>query len=332
MKVLVVGGAGYIGSHTVRALAEAGHEPVIFDSLIGGHQEVSRRLGVPLVQGDLNHSEQIRDALERQLVDAVMHFAAYAYVGESVTHPAKYYQNNVVGTIQLLEAMRAVGIRWFVFSSTCATYGIPATETLDETHPQKPINPYGWTKLMVEQILRDYDHAYALRHVALRYFNASGASHDAVLGEDHDPETHLIPICLEVAAGRRDHLVVYGDDYPTPDGTCIRDYIHVEDLAAAHVQALDYLAAGGDSQMLNVGTGRGYSVKQVVDCTESVTGLPVKVVMGARRAGDPPVLVAHAERVRQLFGWTPKYTELEPILETAWRWAQKGGRYKSNGE
>lgn len=328
MKVLVVGGAGYIGAHTVRALSEAGHEPVIFDNLSTGHAAAAKRLGVPLVDGDLNHESQVRAALEKQGVDAVMHFAAHAYVGESVTNPAKYYQNNLVGAFNLLEAMRQVGVRRFIFSSTCATYGVPRTDRLDESHAQNPINPYGWTKFMVERILKDFDHAYETRFVALRYFNASGASHDGLLGEEHDPETHLIPICLQVAAGARDHLVIYGDDYKTPDGTCIRDYIHVEDLASAHVQALDHLSGGGESLCLNVGTGTGHSVKQVVDCCEKVTGLPVKTVMGQRREGDPPVLVAAAEKVRELFGWSPKYTDLEDIVRTAWRWFERGGKYQ----
>lgn len=325
MKVMVVGGAGYIGSHTVRALSEAGHEPLILDNLIAGHEEVARRLGVPLIQGDLNHPDQIREALDSQLVDAVMHFAAHAYVGESVTHPAKYYLNNVIGTVQLLEAMRTVGIRLFIFSSTCATYGNPQTDTLDETHVQQPINPYGWTKLMVEQVLKDYDHAYGMRHAALRYFNAAGASHDALLGEDHDPETHLIPLCLQVANRTRDHLVIYGNDYSTPDGTCVRDYIHVEDLADAHVRALDHLVRGGDSIMVNVGTGSGHSVQSVIEACQEVTGRPVKTVMGTRRAGDPPILVAQARMVHDVLGWKPKYTELGPIVETAWRWVQSGG-------
>jgi UDP-glucose 4-epimerase len=328
MRVLVVGGAGYIGAHSVRALLAAGHQVVIFDNLVAGHVEAAKRLGVPLVEADLNHPGEVFKALQQNPVDAVMHFAAFANVGESVTQPNKYYQNNLIGTIQLLEAMRQQGIKNIVFSSTCATYGNPTTPTLDETHPQRPINPYGWSKLMVEQILRDYDHAYNIRHVALRYFNASGASADGLLGEEHHPETHLIPICLQVAAGMRDHLVVFGEDYDTLDGTCIRDYIHVEDLADAHVRALDHLAAGGTSEMLNVGTGKGHSVREVIRCSEKVTNLPIKVVKGARREGDPPVLVAAADKVREKLGWKPKYVELEPIVESAWRWFKNGGKYR----
>lgn len=328
MKVLVVGGAGYIGSHAVRALQQSGHEPVIFDNLIAGHADVARRLQVPLIEGDLNHPGEIHKALSDPAFEAVMHFAAFAYVGESVQQPAKYYQNNVVGTLQLLDAMRTHGIRYLVFSSTCATYGLPNSRALDEDHPQNPINPYGWSKLMVERILADYDHAYGMRHVALRYFNAAGASHDALIGEDHHPETHLIPLCLLTAAARRDQLTVFGTDYDTYDGTCIRDYIHVEDLAHAHVLALDYLAAGGKSCCLNVGTGRGYSVRDVIRCCEQVADLPISVVEGPRRPGDPPVLVASAERIRDVLGWKPKYTELRPIVETAWKWFQQGGHYE----
>lgn len=327
MKVLVVGGAGYIGSHTVRALKNAGHEPVIFDNLIAGHAEVAKRLSVPLIEGDLNHAGEIHRALSDPEIDAVMHFAAFAFVGESVRMPAKYYQNNVGGTLQLLDAMRTHGVKYLVFSSTCATYGVPQTDRLDETHPQNPINPYGWTKLMVEQILSDYEQAYAMHHVTLRYFNAAGASRDSLLGEDHHPETHLIPLCLLTAAARRDELTVFGTDYDTYDGTCIRDYIHVEDLARAHVQALEYLADNGPSCALNVGTGRGYSVRDVIRCCEQVTDLPIQVVEGPRRPGDPPVLVARADRIRETLGWKPEYTELKPIVETAWKWFQAGGRY-----
>ncbi|QDU64389.1 UDP-glucose 4-epimerase [Planctomycetes bacterium Pan216] len=327
MKVLVVGGAGYIGSHTVRALRDVGHDPIIFDNLVTGHAAAVQRLGVPFVEGDLNHPVDIYRALNEHRVEAVMHFAAFCYVGESVRNPSKYYQNNVVGTIQLLEAMRSCAVKLCVFSSTCATYGVPTAPMLNESHPQRPINPYGWTKLMVEQMLVDYDHAYGMKYAALRYFNASGSSADGLLGEDHTPETHLIPLCLLVAKGVRDNLSIFGTDYDTFDGTCIRDFIHVEDLAEAHVRALDHLSGKGESLAINIGTGTGHSVREVVRCTEEVTGLPVHVVESPRRDGDAPVLVADATMARDVLNWRPKYTELKPIVETAWKWFQQCGHY-----
>lgn len=327
MKILVVGGAGYIGSHTVRMLQSGGHSPVILDNLSAGHSEAARRLGVPLEDADLGDLDRVSRLLAQFKPDAVMHFAAFALVGESVTEPSKYYHNNVVATLNLLDAMRDNGISRFIFSSTCATYGTPQRPALDETHPQQPINPYGWSKFMVEQILRDYDRAYGIKHVALRYFNAAGSSPDGLIGEDHDPETHLIPVCLQAIIGRRDGVTVFGTDYDTPDGTCIRDYIHVNDLAKAHIQAIEYLAKGNPSVMLNCGNGRGHSVKEVIDCVESVTGKKLTVTYGERREGDPPMLVASASKIRELFGWTPDYTELRPIVETAWKWFERGGRY-----
>lgn len=327
LNVLVVGGAGYIGSHTVRMLKTEGHRPVILDNLSAGHVEVARRLDVPIDVADLGDRAAVDRILAARSPDAVMHFAAFALVGESVGDPSKYYHNNVVATLNLLDAMRAAGVDTFIFSSTCATYGNPIRPFLDESHPQSPINPYGWSKLMVEQILRDYSRAYGLRHVALRYFNAAGASSDGLIGEDHDPETHIIPVCLQAAIERRDGVTIFGTDYDTPDGTCIRDYIHVDDLARAHIQAIEYLANGGASAMMNVGTGKGHSVREVIDCVEDVTGRKLKVTIGTRREGDPPVLVASANRVREILGWKPQYTELRPIVETAWTWFQKGGRY-----
>lgn len=327
MRVMVVGGAGYIGAHTVRALKKSGHEPIIFDNLITGHRAVASLLDVPLIEGDLNHPGEIHAALERNPVDAVMHFAAFANVGESVNQPVRYYQNNVVGSFQLLDAMRSYGVGSIIFSSTCATYGNPLGSTLDENHPQLPINPYGRTKLMVEQMLRDFHAAFGLRYASLRYFNAAGASHDGLLGEEHHPESHLIPLCLQVAAGMRDEIVIFGDDYATPDGTCLRDYIHVEDLADAHLRALDQLGKSLEPLELNVGTGRGHSVREVVRCCETVADFPIKVKIGPRRAGDPPILVAAADKIRAQLGWKPRYTELSPIVESAWRWFKNGGRY-----
>lgn len=327
MNVLVVGGAGYIGSHTVRMLKAEGHAPVILDNLTAGHADVARRLDVPLEVVDLGDRKAVDAILARHRPESVMHFAAFALVGESVANPAKYYHNNVVATLNLLDAMRDAGVQSFIFSSTCATYGNPVQAKLDESHPQQPINPYGWTKLMVERILLDYEQAYGMRHVALRYFNAAGSSPDGLIGEDHDPESHIIPVCLQAILGQREGVTIFGDDYETPDGTCIRDYIHVDDLARAHILAIDYLSHGGASQRLNVGTGTGNSVKEVIDCVQSVTGQALKVTQGPRRAGDPPVLVAAAAKVREVLGWSPKYTLLRPIVETAWTWFQKGGRY-----
>jgi UDP-glucose-4-epimerase GalE len=327
MLVAVTGGAGYIGSHAVCRLARAGHQPVIFDNLSTGHAEVAERLGVPMVVGDLTRADDLDRLFSAQRFDAVMHFAAACYVGESVREPGKYYRNNVTGTLHLLLAMRRHKLDRIIFSSSCATYGMPQTSTLDEQHPQNPISPYGWSKRMAEQMLLDFAAAYGLRHVSLRYFNAAGASPDGVIGEDHDPETHLIPLCLLTAAGQRDRLVVFGTDYPTPDGTCVRDYIHVDDLAEAHVQALGYLNEGSPSLALNVGTGRGYSVREVIQCAQEITGRSIRVEHGPRRPGDPPRLVAAAEQIRVVLGWQPEYATLEPIIETAWNWIRRGGRF-----
>ena len=328
MRVLVVGGAGYIGSHTARALAEGGHEVVLLDNLSFGHAEVADRLGVPMVQADLGDGERLRQVLTERRTEAVIHFAAFAFVGESVVDPARYYRNNVVGSFHLLEAMRAAGVGRIIFSSTAATYGVPQTATIAEDHPQQPINPYGRTKLVVERMLADYEAAYGLRHVVLRYFNAAGAASDGLLGEDHEPETHLIPLCMQAATGARGPLTVFGADYPTPDGTCIRDYVHVEDLASAHVLALEHLAAGGESLRLNVGTGSGYSVRQVLAAVERVAGTPVPTRDGDRRPGDPPVLVADGRRIRERLGWRPRHAELDAIVGTAWRWFETtGGRF-----
>lgn len=327
MNVLVVGGAGYIGSHTVRALKDAGHKPVVFDNLVNGHTESADRLGVQLIEGDICNRADLGLAFASMPFDAVVHFAAYAYVGESVRRPEMYYANNVAGTLTLLEAMLEAHVDKIVFSSSCATYGNPQAQTLDETHPQRPINPYGRTKLISEWMLQDFDLAYGIRHVALRYFNAAGASRDGVLGEDHKVETHLIPLCLQAASGVNEKITIFGTDYDTPDGTCIRDYIHVEDLASAHVLALEYLAEGNPSVQLNVGTGKGYSVREVVHVSTAVSGHSIPVVLGSRRPGDPARLIADARRIRELFGWTPKYNDLESIVRTAWGWFETGGRY-----
>jgi UDP-glucose 4-epimerase len=317
MKVLVVGGAGYIGSHAVRALEDAGHEAWVFDNLYQGH-----RGAVPegrLLQGDLLDEEALRSTFEEQPFDAVMHFAALALVGESVTQPALYYRNNVVGTLNLMDAMRNAGVWRMVFSSTCATYGTPESSPIPETAPQHPINPYGYTKLAIEYALADYAAAYGFGYAALRYFNAAGAHHSGEIGEDHDPESHLIPLVLQVALGQRPEITIFGDDYPTPDGTCIRDYIHVEDLCDAHVRALERLEQG-KALKLNLGTGHGFSVREVIDACRRVTDHPIPAEIGYRRAGDPAELVADSRLAQQTLDWTCQYTDIDSIVESAWRW------------
>ena len=322
--ILVTGGAGYIGSHTVLALKRAGYEVVILDNLVYGHQDlVDSVLQVELVVGDTNDRALLHELFTRQQFAAVMHFSAYAYVGESVSDPAKYYRNNVTGTLTLLEAMEAASIKNFVFSSTCATYGVPIEVPIAEDHPQNPINPYGATKLMVERILTDFDAAYKLKSVRFRYFNAAGADPSGSLGEDHNPETHLIPLVLQTALGKRESVSIFGTDYPTPDGTCIRDYIHVSDLADAHVLGLEYLLKGNDSGVFNLGNGSGFSVREVIDTAKKVTGKEIKVVECDRRPGDPPALIGSADKARQILGWEPKYADLENILTHAWSWHQK---------
>ena len=319
--ILVTGGAGYIGSHACKALAAAGYTPVTFDNLVYGHADLVK--WGPLERGDLLDSERIRQVIAHYRPQAVMHFAAYAYVGESVTEPAKYYRNNVVGTLNLLDAMRESRVGRLVFSSTCATYGEPQQIPISESHPQQPINPYGTTKLMIEQVLRDYSQAYDLRAIALRYFNAAGADPQGECGEDHTPETHLIPLVLEVAAGRRSRITVFGDDYPTPDGTCIRDYIHVTDLATAHLQALAYLEQQSGFHPFNLGNGRGFSVNEVIACAEQVTGQKIAVEIGARRPGDPPQLIGDANAAMRQLGWHQSLGELPQIIESAWAWHQR---------
>ncbi len=317
MAILVTGGAGYIGSVTVAALLAGGEQPVVLDNLVYGHREAIPG-EVPFYEGDIGDSDLVGKIAAEHDITACMHFSAYAYVGESVEEPSKYFNNNVVQTIALLDKLVDLGIKRFVFSSTCATYGEPQYTPIDESHPQLPTNPYGWTKLMAEQALRAYDKAYGLRFVALRYFNACGAAGD--LGEDHDPETHLIPLVLAAAAGKIPEVSIFGDDYPTPDGTAVRDYIHVSDLADAHILALRYLESGGDSDVFNLGNGNGYSVNEVIEAARRVTGKPVPATVAARRAGDPSKLVADAQKARSVLGWEPRFPELESIIETAWAW------------
>ncbi len=319
MSILVTGGAGYIGSHTARLFQERGHEVWVFDNLVYGHRQAAP--AGRLIVGDLADAAATERVLREKQIDAVVHFAAFAYVGESVREPEKYYHNNLVNTLNLLAAMRRTGVSRIVFSSTCATYGIPLQVPITEEEPQKPINPYGRAKLAVEWALADYAVAYGFGYAALRYFNASGASPSGDIGEDHDPETHLIPLILQVALGQRPHIEVFGTDYPTRDGTCIRDYIHVDDLAEAHLLALAKLQ-GGRGLHYNLGTGHGYSVREVIRTCEEVTGRPIAVKEGPRRAGDPPALVAASQRAQRELNWQPRYPELRLIVETAWRWHQ----------
>jgi UDP-arabinose 4-epimerase len=316
--ILVTGGAGFVGSHACKALSRAGYMPVTFDNLERGH-EWAVKWG-PLEQGDLRNEKDLQRVFETRRPWAVMHFAAYAYVGESTVDPATYYDNNVGGTAKLLQACAAFGCKKVVFSSSCATYGVPEHLPLKEDAAQNPVNPYGYTKLAVERMLKDGEVAYGIKHVALRYFNAAGADPDGELGELHQPETHLIPLVLFAAMGREPSIKIFGQDYQTRDGTCIRDYVHVSDLADAHVLAMDWLQAGNASDSFNLGNGRGCSITEVVTTSEKVTGLSVRTELCARRPGDPPVLVSDSNKARQLLGWTPKFPELDQQIMHAWTW------------
>ncbi|MGE5358983.1 MAG: UDP-glucose 4-epimerase GalE [Bacteroidales bacterium] len=315
--VLVTGGAGYIGSHAAKLLRQAGRDVVIYDNLSAGHRQAA--LGAELVEGDVHDTSRLRDVIRRHGVAAVMHFAAWLSVGDSVHDPAGYYRNNVVGTLSLLDAMVRESVGRFVFSSSCAVFGEPDETPIAEGHPTRPINAYGQTKLAVEHALPHYERAYGLRAVTLRYFNASGADPDGELGEDHDPEIHLIPRAIEAATGGRP-LMIFGEDYPTPDGTCLRDYVHVTDLADAHRAALEALEAGCASTTYNLGNGIPHSVRQVVEAVSRVVGRPVSWQAAPRRAGDPAMLYASNTRIQSDLGWRPRYAALETIVETAWRW------------
>ena len=317
MKLLVTGGAGYVGGHAVRALLDAGHEAVVFDNLVYGHAET---VPCELVVGDLSDREALDRVLSGRQFDAVLHFAAYAYVGESVVDPAKYWRNNVSAGIELLDAMRRHHVDRIVFSSTCATYGYPDTVPVTEDESKKPESPYGESKLAFERVLASYAHAYDLRSVSLRYFNAAGARPDGTLGEEHEPEAHLIPLVLRVAAGRAPSIKIFGTDYPTPDGTCIRDYIHVDDLASAHLLALGAMEDRGDCKAYNLGTGRGYSVREIIDACRRVTGREIPVEEVERRPGDPAALYADNTKIRDELGWSPHYNDADSIVATAWQW------------
>lgn len=327
--ILVTGGAGYIGSHTVRLLASQGRKVVVLDNLVFGHREAIVDPAVELVVGSVGDRELLRGLFAKHRFGAVVHFAAFAYVGESVTDPLKYYRNNTAEPLTLLEVMQEAGCQVFVFSSTCATYGSPEVLPITESNPQRPINPYGRSKLMVEWMLADCDHAWGLRSASLRYFNASGCSPDGRIGEDHDPETHLIPRVLMAVTGEIDRLEVFGTDYETPDGTCVRDYIHVDDLADAHARALDHLAAGGGSLRCNLGTGVGFSVREIISAAEEITGKSVPVVFGERRPGDPAMLVADPALAKSLLGWEASRKDVREMVRSAWAWMSgpRGGRY-----
>ncbi|MGI9445456.1 MAG: UDP-glucose 4-epimerase GalE [Rubripirellula sp.] len=319
MNILVVGGAGYIGSHAVRFLLAAGHQVTVYDNLSRGHREA-----VPdglLVEGELTDRSKLVSLLRERQIDAVMHFAAFALVNESVNEPSVYYRNNVIAALELLDAMKEAEVRKIVFSSTTATYGEPDTMPISEETPQQPINPYGFTKLVIEHALADYATAYGFGYAALRYFNAAGAHPDGSIGEDHDPESHLIPVVLQVALGQREHITIFGNDFATPDGTCLRDYIHVDDLASAHLRALE-LIEPGKGICANLGTGRGTSVQEIVEACRKITGHPIPTIMGDRRAGDPAELVADNRLAKKLLDWAPKYDSVDAIVETAWKWHQ----------
>jgi UDP-glucose 4-epimerase len=321
LTILVVGGCGYIGTHMVKALLEAGHAVVTLDNLSKGNRELLP--GGGFVLGDIGDSAVLDQVFTAHRFDAVMHFAAFIEVGESVQDPLKYYRNNVAATINLLDAMVRHKVDKFIFSSSAAVYGEPETTPIDEDHPCRPTSPYGWTKLMVEKILADCDTAHGLRSMALRYFNAAGADASAAIGERHDPESHLIPLVLKVATGEQESITIFGTDHPTPDGTCVRDYVHVNDLAAAHLLALEALDNGALSATYNLGNSQGLSVREVIDTARRITGHPIPAVEGERRPGDPAVLVAASDKARQELGWKPKYETLDVIVESAWEWHSK---------
>ena len=319
--ILIVGGAGYIGSHVNKVLNERGYETIILDNLSYGHEE-SVKWGT-LCKCDLANINEVDDIFTKYNINAVMHFSSFIDVGESVRNPEKYYNNNVVNTMNLLNVMLKHDVKKFIFSSTCATYGIPQKIPLTENHPQNPINPYGWTKLMVERILNDYDTAYGLKSVILRYFNASGADESGIIGEWHNPETHLIPLILDAAMGKREDIKIFGTDYDTPDGTCIRDYIHVTDLADAHILSLEYLNKNNQSNQFNLGNGQGFSVKEVIESVKRVTGRNFNVTQTQRREGDPAILIGSSKKAKDTLGWDPQYVNIDKIIETAWNWHQK---------
>ncbi|MCK4907999.1 MAG: UDP-glucose 4-epimerase GalE [Spirochaetes bacterium] len=319
--VLIVGGAGYIGSHTVKELHKKGHEILVLDNLVHGHKEFLK--WGKFVNADLENIKQLRSIFKKYPITSVMHFASYINVGESVTDPKKYYINNVTNTLNLLNVMIEYSVRHFIFSSTCATYGTPVSIPIDENHPQNPINPYGQSKLMIEKIIEDYSNAYDFSYVSLRYFNASGADQDGEIGEWHNPETHLIPIVLDAAINKRDSIEIYGTDYDTPDGTCIRDYIHVTDLADAHIKALEFLESGEKSTAFNIGTENGYTVREIIEKTIEITKREIKVVETGRREGDATTLISKSTKIKDTLKWEPQHSSLNEIIQSAWNWHKK---------
>ena len=319
--ILLIGGAGYIGSHINKLLNKNGYETIVYDSLIYGHRSAVK--WGDFILGDLDSIDALRDVFSKYNIKAVMHFAAFAYVGESVVNPEKYYVNNVSNTLNLLQVMREFSCKKFIFSSTCSTYGNPEYNPIDEKHPQNPINPYGRSKLMIETILKDYSDAYDMKYVILRYFNAAGADIDCEIGENHNPETHLIPLALDAAIGKSEDIKLFGSDYETIDGSAIRDYIHVVDIAEAHMLAFEYLESGGSSDSFNLGNGEGYSVIEIIDVVKRVTKKDFKVTLRDKRVGDPSRLIGDASKARDILKWKPKYCEIEKIIQTAWDWHQR---------
>jgi UDP-glucose 4-epimerase len=320
-KVLVVGGAGYIGSHMVKDLLDAGYHVITLDDLSTGHRELLP--GGEFVEGGLGDAVLLDKLFSTHKISAVMHFAAFSLVGESVEKPLKYYRNNMAATAELLDSMIRHSVKRFIFSSTAAVYGEPVDIPITESHPCTPTNPYGQSKIAVERMLKDCDSAYGLKYISLRYFNAAGADKSGEIGERHRNETHLIPLVLKVAAGRRENIKIFGANYPTPDGTCIRDYIHVSDLSGAHLLALNSLLSGGDSAVYNLGNNRGYSVREVIELARKVTGKPIPAIEADKRPGDPAILIASSDKIKKKLGWKPEYEDLETIIKTAWKWHQK---------
>lgn len=321
MNILVAGGAGYIGSHVALDLYRNGHNPIIFDNLVKGHAEAVK--AGKFIEGDIGNPELVKKIIREEQIEAVVHLCAYSLVGESVVEPAKYFQNNLVSGLAFLDTLRECGVKRFVFSSTAAVFGEPERTPIPEEHPKNPTNPYGLSKLAFEGILNAYDRAYGMKFMALRYFNAAGADFQEEIGEDHQPESHLIPVVLQVATGERTHIEVYGTDYPTPDGTCVRDYIHVNDLAQAHRLAIEALANGKESTVYNLGNGLGFSNRQVIETARKITGKELPLKEGPRRPGDPAILVASSDKIQNELGWNPKYPDLETIIKSAWNWHSK---------
>ena len=325
--ILITGGAGYIGSQANKVLNKKGFATVVYDNLSRGHREFAK--WGHFVLGDLADKDQLRLCFEHYTIDAVMHYCASCETGDSVDYPAEHYRNNVVNTLNLLDIMVAYGVKYIIFSSTCAIYGNPLQIPMTEDHPQRPINPYGKSKYMVEQILQDYDDAYGIRHVSLRYFNAAGADPEGEIGAWHDPETNLIPLAMQVAMGQREYVKIYGMDYETPDGTCIRDYIHINDLAVAHLLALKYLQNGGSSDAFNLGNGNGFSVREVIHTVERIAGKTIKIVEKGRRTGDSPIIVGCPEKAKKILNWQPQYQSLDGIIKTAWLWHSKSSYFRT---